>query len=115
MPEYIYRTQESAPTVPCPCGSSTRIITRADTPTANVHVTIITDSKKHYHKEAAEVYYILDGAGHMELGTDTVELRPGVTILIPPGVPHRAFGDVKCLIVGIPAARHDDEFFCEEC
>jgi mannose-6-phosphate isomerase-like protein (cupin superfamily) len=114
MSDYIYRSQESAPTVPCPCGSSTRIITRADTPTANVHVTHITDSTKHYHKEAAEVYYILDGEGQMELGTDIVELKPGVTILIPPGLAHRAWGDIKCLIVGIPASKHGDEFFCEE-
>jgi len=48
------------------------------------------------------------------LGKDTVELRPGVTILIPPGMPHRAYGDIRCLIVGVPAWKHDDEFFCEE-
>lgn len=114
MPEYIYRTIEEAPRVPCPCGTSTRIITRADTPVANVHVTTITDSTRHYHKEATEIYYILDGNGEMELGKDTVELRPGVTIMIPPGLAHRAYGDVKCLIVGVPACKHDDEFFGEE-
>ena len=114
MCDYIYRTEESAPKVPCPCGTSTRIITREDTPVANLHVTTITDSTKHYHKEVSEIYYILEGAGKMELGTDVVELKPGVTILIPPGLPHRAWGDLKCLIVGIPAWKHDDEFFCEE-
>src|SRR5665647_1419482 len=101
MPEYIYRTQDTAPTVPCLCGSSTRIITRQDTPAANVHVTSISDSRKHYHKEVTEIYYILEGTGNMELGNDVVELRPGVTILIPPGLAHRAWGDVNCLIVGI--------------
>lgn len=50
----------------------------------------------------------------MELGKDIVDLKPGVTILIPPGVAHRAWGDITCLIVGIPAPRHGDEFFCEE-
>ncbi len=114
MPDYIYRTLEDGARVPCPCGTSTRIITRADTPTANVHVTSIKDSTKHYHKEVTEIYYILDGSGEMELGTDTVELRPGVAIMIPPGVAHRASGDVECLIVGIPAWKHDDEFFCGE-
>jgi len=114
MPDYIYRTIEEAPSVPCPCGTSTRIITRADTPTANVHVTSIRDSARHYHREATEIYYILDGTGSMELGTDSVELKPGVAIMIPPGVVHRAYGDVRCLIVGVPAWTHDDEFFCEE-
>jgi len=114
MSDYICRTLESSPSIPCPCGVSTRIITRADTPVANVHVTSITDSSKHYHKEVTEFYYIIEGKGKMELGKDTVDLRPGVTILIPPGLPHRAYGDVKCLIVGVPAWKHDDEFFCEE-
>lgn len=114
MPDYIYRTLESSPSIPCPCGASTRIITRADTPVENVHVTSITDSTRHYHEEVTELYYILEGTGKMELGKDIVDLRPGVTILIPPGLAHRAYGDMKCLIVGVPAWKHDDEFFCEE-
>lgn len=114
MAEYIYRTLEDSPSVPCVCGTSTRIITREDTPVANLHVTSITDSDKHYHREVTEFYYILEGTGQMELGKDVVGLRPGVTILIPPGLPHRAYGDVKCLIVGVPAWKHDDEFFCDE-
>ena len=112
--EYIYRTLENSPSVPCACGASTRIITREDTPVANIHVTGITDARKHYHKEVTEFYYILEGTGEMELGKDVVELKLGVTILIPPGLAHRAYGDVKCLIVGVPAWKHDDEFFCEE-
>lgn len=114
MCSYIYRTEDSAVRVECPCGTSTRIITRADTPVANIHVTHITDSRKHYHKEVTEFYYVIEGKGRMELGDDTVELRPGVTILIPPLLAHRAFGNVRCLIVGVPAWHHDDEFFCEE-
>ncbi|MDI6829620.1 MAG: mannose-6-phosphate isomerase, partial [Armatimonadota bacterium] len=61
MADYIYRTLEEAPTIQCLCGDSTRIITREDTPVANIHVTHITDSKKHYHKEVTEFYYILEG------------------------------------------------------
>ena len=62
----------------------------------------------------SEIYYILEGTGKMELGKDRVELKPGVTILIPPGLSHRAYGNIKCLIVGVPAWKHYDEFFCEE-
>ncbi len=111
---YLYRKKSEVPPVPCPCGSSTRIITIADTPVANLHVTHIMDSVKHYHKACTEYYYILEGAGKMELGDDVVDLEPGVTILIEPGTPHRAYGDITCLIVGVPAWHHDDEFFMTE-
>ena len=48
---FMVRHLREAPTVPCPCGQSTRPLTRADTPVCNVHVTFITDSQKHYHRE----------------------------------------------------------------
>jgi mannose-6-phosphate isomerase-like protein (cupin superfamily) len=110
---YLVRHLDEVVPVPCPCGSSTRIIQRDDTPVANLHVTHIQDSAKHYHKGCTEYYYILEGRGHMELGDDVVELKPGTTIIIEPGTPHRGYGDFKALIVGIPAWDHTDEFFCE--
>ena len=99
--------------VPCQCGSSTRIITREDTPVANLHVTHIMDSEKHYHMGCTEYYYILEGHGYMELNDDVVELKPGLVVVIEPGTAHRGYGDFKTLIVGIPAWDHSDEFFCE--
>ena len=115
MPKgYIYRKRSEAPTVPCPCGESTRILQHTDTPVANLHVTHITDSVKHYHKECTEYYYILDGRGKMELGDDLVDLEPGVTILIEPGTPHRAYGDITTLVIGVPAWKPDDEYFMTE-
>ena len=110
---YIYRKQNEAPTVPCACGESTRIVTSGDTPIANLHVTRITDSVKHYHKECAEYYYILEGRGKMELGDDVVDLEPGVTILIEPLTPHRAYGDITTLVIGIPAWHPEDEYFVD--
>jgi len=112
-PDYIVRHIEDVEPVPCPCGSSTRIITRADTEVANLHVTHIRDSEKHYHKGCTEYYYILEGSGTMELGEDEVQLRPGTAIVIPPGLAHRGYGDFKALIVGVPAWEHTDEFFCK--
>jgi len=108
---YLYRKRCEAPTVDCYCGPSTRIVTKADTPVANLHVTRITDSVKHYHKLCTEYYYILEGSGKMELGDDVVDLEPGVTIVIEPGTPHRAYGDITTIVIGIPAQVHDDEFF----
>ena len=110
---YQVRHVRDATVVPCPCGTSRRIFTRADTPTANLHVTEITDSRKHFHKKATEYYYILEGTGKMELDDDAVDLEPGLAIRIEPGTAHRVYGDIKALIVVIPAAEHGDEFFRE--
>ena len=51
---YLVRHVKNAPTVPCPCGLSTRPLTVTDTPVCNLHVTFITDSVKHYHRETTE-------------------------------------------------------------
>ena len=109
--QYLCKTLDESPTVPCPCGESTRVITSADTPAANLHVTKITDSRRHYHKLCMEYYHVLEGRGKLEIADDTVDLNPGVTVVIPPRVRHRACGDLKLLIVGIPAFDPDDEYF----
>ena len=113
---YLVRRVQDAPTVPCPCGQSTRPLTRADTPVCNVHVTFITDSVKHYHRECTEVYYILQGRGKMELNGDVIDIEPGTVVYIEPYTPHRLFSDegVQILLVGIPALKPDDEFFVTE-
>jgi mannose-6-phosphate isomerase-like protein (cupin superfamily) len=111
---YIYRKKSEAPVVASQCGASTRVITAADTPVANLHVTHITDSTRHYHKECTEYYYILEGSGKMELNDDVVDLEPGVTILIEPGTFHRAYGDITTIVFGVPAWHHSDEFYQTE-
>jgi len=112
-PKYIVRHIRDVEPVPCPCGSSIRPITAKDTKVANLHVTHITDSRKHYHKNCTEYYYILEGSGKMELDDETVELEPGTVIYIPAGVAHRGYGDFRAVIVGVPAIEHTDEFFVE--
>lgn len=108
---YLVRRLQDAVRVPCPCGVSTRVVTAADTPVANLHVTQITDSVRHFHRHCTEIYYILEGSGTMEVGDDTVALEPGVTIVIEPGTPHRAYGDIRTIVFGVPAWDHTDEFF----
>mgnify|MGYP005848983423 FL=1 len=111
---YIYRKKGESPVVASQCGASTRVITADDTPVANLHITHITDSTRHYHKECTEYYYILEGKGKMELNDDVVDLEPGVTILIEPGTFHRAYGDVTTIVFGVPAWNHSDEFYQTE-
>ena len=111
-PQWIVRHRDKAPTVPCPCGSSTRILTRADgQSTVNLHVTHIRDSQRHYHKKCNEVYYILEGTGTMELDGETVALTPGTVVYIPAGTRHRGCGDFKTVVVGTPAIEENDEYF----
>jgi hypothetical protein len=42
---------------------------------------------------------------------DVVDLKPGVAIMIKPGIAHRGYGNFRALIIGIPALREDDEYF----
>src|ERR1039457_3657713 len=73
----LVRHLREATVVPCPCGVSRRIFTREDTPVANLHVTSITDAEKHYHLKSTEYYYVLEGAGFMELDDQVVPLEVG--------------------------------------
>ncbi len=101
---YLVRRVQDAPTVPCPCGLSTRPLTAADGGVCNLHVTFITDSVRHYHPACTEVYYILDGFGKMELNE---------VIYIEPFTWHRLYSPegVRTIVVGVPAYRLDDEFY----
>jgi mannose-6-phosphate isomerase-like protein (cupin superfamily) len=113
---YLVRRIQDAPTVPCPCGQSTRPLTIADTPTCNLHVTFITDSVRHFHRQTTEVYYILDGRGKMELNGDVIDVEPGLVIYIEPGTWHRLSSPegVRTIVFGVPAYHQDDEFYAQE-
>lgn len=102
-----------APTVPCPCGASTRPLTAADGGPCSLHVTSITDSARHYHRDTAEVYYILEGTGKVELDGEWDDVRPGTVIHIPPGTRHRVVSErgIKTVVVAVPPFRAEDEWF----
>jgi mannose-6-phosphate isomerase-like protein (cupin superfamily) len=110
---YLIRRLQDAPTVPCPCGQSTRPLTAADTPQCNLHVTFIQDSVRHYHRECTEVYLVLEGEGTMELNGDTVEVGPGTVVYIEPGTRHRLWSaeGVRTVVFGVPALKPEDEYF----
>src|ERR1019366_9447533 len=110
---YLVRRLHEAPTVPCPCGESTRPLSHADTPACNLHVTFIQDSVKHYHKACTEVYYILEGEGKMELNDDVIDIAPGTIVYIEPFTPHRLYSaeGVRTIVFGVPALNAEDEFF----
>ena len=97
------------------CGFRHTILTKDDGGPCSLSQLNINDSRRHYHKVTTEVYYVLKGEGEMVLGNDTVKLEPGVAIMIPPGLPHTAKGEVEVLIYCTPPYESEDVHFdCEE-
>jgi mannose-6-phosphate isomerase-like protein (cupin superfamily) len=100
--------------VDCPCGTARRAFADVSRFPATVHVTdIAVDSRMHYHRRLTETYFILEcqEGARMQLEGDNVPVRPGVCILIPPGVRHRAVGPMKVLIFVLPKFDPTDEWF----
>ena len=110
---YLVRRLDEAPTVPCPCGQSTRPLTAADGGACSLHVTTITDSVRHFHRACTEVYYILQGRGKMELNDDVIDVGSGTVVYIEAGTRHRLWSaeGVRTIVFGVPAYQADDEFF----
>jgi mannose-6-phosphate isomerase-like protein (cupin superfamily) len=88
-------------------------LTAADGGPCSLHVTSITDSARHYHRDTSEVYYILEGTGKIELNGNWYELEPGTVIHIAPGTRHQVVSEagLKTIVVAIPPFQAEDEFF----
>lgn len=84
------------------CGQIRPLIEEKDSAAAEVHHLEITDAKLHYHERTDEVYYVLGGQGRMQLDDIEIELREGVIVYVPRGVKHKAWGNLKVLVVCIP-------------
>ena len=98
--------------VPCPCGTSKRAFGDDRDQIATLHVVEIKeDSQVHYHKRMTEIYYVLEGTGHIELDGERFDIRPGSAVMIKPGCRHRAVGQLKIINVPIPAFDPADEWF----
>ncbi len=72
-------------------------------------------TKRHYHRESEELYYLLEGTGEMEIDGERAPVAPGDAILIPPGARHqiRAEGSapLRFLCCCAPPYRHNDTYF----
>src|SRR5262245_15069659 len=112
-PAYSVGRPQEVRTGSGPCGQSTRIVTATDGIGCSFHITEISNSTRHYHRKSAEVYYILEGCGQMELDGETVTVTPGTVITIPPGIRHRLTSQlgVRTIVFGVPAFDADDEYF----
>lgn len=101
------------PGIECPCGIARRAFADVTDFPATVHVTEIDrTARTHYHKKITEVYYILECEPDavMELDGQTLPLKKGMSILIRPGVRHRAIGKLKILLIASPKFDPTDEW-----
>ena len=111
-PRYRVVHMDEVSAVGCPCGSTKRAFVEDSGGVASFHVVDIKiDAERHYHKQLTEIYYVLEGEGHMELDDERIPVRPGNAILIKPGCRHRAVGQLKVINIPIPAFDPADEWF----
>ncbi len=104
------------PGVDCPCGTARRAFADIEAFPGTVHVTEISaDAKLHYHKRLTETYYFLECQpdARMQLDDELIPVKPGMCIMIPPGIRHRAVGRMKVLILVLPKFDPADEWLDE--
>jgi mannose-6-phosphate isomerase-like protein (cupin superfamily) len=100
--------------VACPCGTARRAFTAAEDLPLTIHETDIShEAQAHYHRRLTEVYYVLECGpdAEMELDGQRVPLVKGRAVRIPPGVRHRAIGEMKVLVIVSPKFDPGDEWF----
>lgn len=98
----------------CPCGWARRAFQDVPNSPVSVHrVEIELDARTHYHRRQTECYYFLECApdAKMELDGEQIEVRAGMSVLIPPGVRHRAVGKMTILNIVSPPFDPEDEHF----
>lgn len=76
-----------------------------------------TASQEHYHTEAEEVYFVLEGQGGIRVDGETCSLGPGDVVIIVPGQRHKVWqegeGDLVLLVTCVPAYSVDEVVFTE--
>ncbi len=108
----LVRHEDTAPRERSTCGWRHLLISRQDDHVAAwAHAVDIDGAKPHFHRRATELYYVLQGEGHVVLNGQEYAVRPGSIVHIPPGVVHGARGRMRVLVVGIPDIADDDLFF----
>ena len=72
------------------------------------------ETQRHYHAEAEEIYFVVEGEGDLEIDGERRRVAPGDAALIPPGAWHQiraGDGPLRFLCCCAPPYRHEDTFF----
>ena len=95
---------------PAPSNARNQSLAEATVPTGG-------ETAEHYHRLSEEIYTVVSGAGRMRLGDEETDLRPGDTVVIPPGTKHKLWsGEAAPLVVlcsSSPPYSHDDTVLTE--
>ncbi|MDR1931680.1 MAG: cupin domain-containing protein [Spirochaetales bacterium] len=111
MKRYVIENFTQIEPVECPCGWSKRAFVSPENKTATFHqVDISAAARAHYHKRMTEMYFILEGEGHLELDGERLAVKPQDVIMIKPGCRHRVAGKLKIINVAVPAFDSSDEY-----
>jgi len=71
-------------------------------------------TERHYHREAEEIYFLLEGDAELEVDGERRGVGPGDAVLIAPGAWHGITAGqrgVRFLCCCAPPYRHEDTFF----
>jgi mannose-6-phosphate isomerase-like protein (cupin superfamily) len=72
-------------------------------------------TERHYHAETEEIYFVLAGAGEMEVDGRRAQVTTGDAVPIPPGAWHQIGNTgeepLRFLCCCAPPYRHEDTFF----
>jgi len=70
---------------------------------------------KHFHTNADEIQYIVEGTGTAWLGDKQIDLRPGILVVIPRGTNHagsvQTSGRFKAIAIKLPPQAPTDTTF----
>lgn len=60
------------------------------------------------HRQKLESLFFARGRGHLVLGGETMPIRPGRSVTIPPGTPHRIIADTRLTVFEVSTPHLDD-------
>jgi mannose-6-phosphate isomerase-like protein (cupin superfamily) len=76
-----------------------------------------TASQEHFHTEAEEVYFVIDGRGGIRVDGETRTIGPGDVVVIAPGERHKVWSegqeDLVLLVTCVPAYSVEEVMFTE--
>lgn len=121
-----YEIIEKAKEIKHPFGMIYELSSEMHSTSLNISRAKINNDRRHYHKKATEIYYILNGMGVIDLadkndendktkiGFKTHGLHPGTTIVIKPWTWHRVRalkGELDIIVASSPPYDKGDEFY----
>lgn len=61
-----------------------------------------------YHREKLESLYFWQGEGELQLGEETMAIRPGLAVTVPPGTRHRVAAASDLVIFEVSTPQVED-------